>query len=275
MLSRRIATAVFGLPCVIAAIVILPPWAFSVFMLCIIACAVWEYCTMALPQEPYIGKVIVAAAGCIPAVVVLLEANWPLSRFPQGIGLIPLSVVFGIAVLFFYALVSSADPHAGIQKIALAGLGMLYITLPLSYSMLLKALIGGAELLLLLVSVTWVGDTAAYGTGLTMGRRRLCPRISPGKTVEGAIGSCVAAVLTAVVFCRIAMPHVGIGTAMMLGFAMNIANQFGDLSESLLKRAYGRKDSGTLLPGHGGMLDRIDSLLFATPLLYYWSMVLH
>ena len=124
--------------------------------------------------------------------------------------------------------------------------------------------------MLLLISVSWVGDTAAYCIGTLLGRRRLCPHISPAKTVEGALASGVAAVGTAILFAIIALPRITLVQAAVLGIGVNVANQFGDLSESMLKRAFGMKDSGALLPGHGGMLDRIDSLLLAAPFLYLY-----
>jgi phosphatidate cytidylyltransferase len=118
-----------------------------------------------------------------------------------------------------------------------------------------------------MVSV-WGMDTAAYAVGRAIGRRKLCPGVSPGKTVEGALAALVApAVLISAAGYRLGLPlHHGI----ILGGGIGVVGQAGDLFESMLKRRAGAKDSGTLLPGHGGILDRFDSLLFAAPLAYFY-----
>jgi len=130
------------------------------------------------------------------------------------------------------------------------------------------ALQSGALFVVLLMAVIWGMDTAAYGVGKTLGRHKLCPSISPGKTVEGAIAAFLAAAgLSAAIsyWFRLPLAH-----GLILGAAVGIVGQAGDLFESLLKRRAGVKDSGSLLPGHGGVLDRFDSLLFAVPLAYFY-----
>jgi len=121
---------------------------------------------------------------------------------------------------------------------------------------------GGLAWFLLALFVTWLSDTFAYLIGKTWGRRKLIPRVSPNKTVEGAIGGLAAAGITAVL-CDVSFGmKIGIAPAMAIGLLLGVAGQIGDLAESMLKRMRGVKDSGTLIPGHGGMLDRIDALLF-------------
>jgi phosphatidate cytidylyltransferase len=121
---------------------------------------------------------------------------------------------------------------------------------------------GGLAWFLLALLVTWLSDTFAYLVGKTWGKRKLIPRVSPNKTVEGAIGGLVAAALTAVI-CDIAFGmDIGMAWAIVVGVVLGALGQAGDLSESMLKRARGVKDSSNLIPGHGGMLDRIDALIF-------------
>ena len=161
--------------------------------------------------------------------------------------------------------------------------GTLYCGATLSFAVLLRSLPevrGGVSahpwegtlLVLLPLTATWVGDAAAYFAGRRLGRRRLAPRVSPGKTVEGGIAGLIGATATGVLM-GVALRGVPnfpvsplVGGAM--GLALGVAAQLGDLAESVLKREAGVKDSGTLLPGHGGALDRLDALLFTVPLAY-------
>jgi phosphatidate cytidylyltransferase len=113
-------------------------------------------------------------------------------------------------------------------------------------------------------------DTGAYYTGRSIGRHKLAPAISPGKTIEGSAGGFIAAVAAGPVSRLLFFPELPLADSLLLGAVIGIVSQVGDLAESMLKRSAGVKDSGTLLPGHGGMLDRIDSILFCAPIVYYY-----
>ena len=125
------------------------------------------------------------------------------------------------------------------------------------------------------LSLNWVGDIAALYVGRAIGRHKIAPRVSPAKSWEGAIASVVASLIYAAVYFPHLLPAVPLIAALGITVAGNIAGQFGDLCESALKRGAGVKDSGTLLPGHGGWLDRIDSGLFALPVVYLLAGSLH
>jgi phosphatidate cytidylyltransferase len=147
-------------------------------------------------------------------------------------------------------------------------LGVCYCAWLLGHAIWLRALPDGRALTLLALGVTWCGESAAYFVGRRFGRRRLAPRVSPGKTVEGGVAQVIASVAAALVgapLVSLALPE-----AAAVGILLGIVGQFGDLSESFLKRSAGAKDAGHLIPGHGGLLDRLDSLLFNVPALYYW-----
>jgi len=122
--------------------------------------------------------------------------------------------------------------------------------------------------LLFALLVNWTGDIGAYYVGRSLGRHKLAPRVSPKKTWEGAAGSIVASVLLAGGYLLRFVPEVGVVSIIGISLAANVAGQIGDLAESAIKRGAGVKDSGTLLPGHGGFLDRVDSTLFALPVVY-------
>lgn len=133
---------------------------------------------------------------------------------------------------------------------------------------------GGAFWLLFALSVNWVGDVAAFYVGRALGRHKLAPRVSPAKSWEGAIASTLASLVYAYFYFPHLLKGVPMPWALGIAAAGNIAGQVGDLCESAIKRGAGVKDSGTMLPGHGGWLDRIDSSLFALPVIYYLASLL-
>jgi phosphatidate cytidylyltransferase len=148
--------------------------------------------------------------------------------------------------------------------------GMLYVGLTLSYLVLVRLLPEGELLLFFLLLVTWAADTAAYYVGTLYGQRALAPRISPKKTVEGLAGGLVGATLVAYAARWTFVPEFSNIDTLVLALFLTLAGLWGDLVESAIKRGVGVKDSGDLLPGHGGMLDRLDSLLFTAPAFYYY-----
>ena len=128
--------------------------------------------------------------------------------------------------------------------------------------------------LLFALALSWVGDICAYYVGRRFGRHKLMPRVSPGKSWEGAVASLVGSLLFGFLYLKYLLPSVAPWQSFLLAAAGNIAGQIGDLAESALKRGAGVKDSGTMLPGHGGWLDRVDSTLFAVPVVYWLVLIL-
>jgi phosphatidate cytidylyltransferase len=134
----------------------------------------------------------------------------------------------------------------------------------------------GSKLVFFLLLVVWLGDSGAYYVGKRFGRHKLSPRISPKKTIEGLIGGMSASVITAVVIHFTFFKTFPLHHAVIAGVLLSIAGVIGDLAESMWKRSADVKDSGSLLPGHGGLLDRFDSILFTAPILYcYWTLIVH
>jgi len=169
-----------------------------------------------------------------------------------------------------------------------------YLALPLACLVQLRQQWAGAFLILYLLVLVWVGDTSAYYVGKNLGRHLMSPRVSPKKTWEGAVASLLGSLLVGYLFFNYAQQISGallswhlierrdgyfalqkpaLAPVLLLSAILNVAAQLGDLVESLIKRGAGIKDSGALLPGHGGMLDRIDALLFAAPLLWYYAVL--
>jgi phosphatidate cytidylyltransferase len=125
-----------------------------------------------------------------------------------------------------------------------------------------------------LLGVIWASDIGAYYVGRAIGKHQLAPRISPGKTIEGLVGGLIASVLVSLLFYRYWLRDYSLGTLVVLAIVLDLAGVLGDLAESAMKRGAGVKDSSSIVPGHGGVLDRIDSLLFAIPVMYYYPSLL-
>jgi phosphatidate cytidylyltransferase len=166
-----------------------------------------------------------------------------------------------VAVLAIWELLRLVPPAAAVP------MTLVYIALPLAALVQIR-LIAGAEAVFLVMLTIMVSDTAQYYTGRAIGRRKLAPTISPKKTIEGAIGGFVFGTLLLVVVGAWWAPQLTVPARVVLGLAIVAVGIAGDLFESFLKRRAGVKDSSTLIPGHGGVLDRIDALLFAAPVYY-------
>jgi CDP-diglyceride synthetase len=204
--------------------------------------------------EAVVGVGLIVIAG---AVMASLQETAGLKPGPASINSLDGATVAGPAF------------RPAIQGIAAGGLSMIYLGLPLG-ALVGVHIFGGRSAVLLLVATIALSDTAQYYTGRLLGRHALAPRISPKKTIEGAVGGFVAAP----VFLYFAGPYfVPVSTSMRiapLGIALVAAGIAGDLFESMIKRAADKKDSSALIPGHGGVLDRIDALLFASPIFYMY-----
>jgi len=270
--TQRIAVAAAGIPVVVGA-AYLGGWVLALLLAVVAALAALEFYRMAGEKQ---ARPLAALGATAAAAFVLLAAVAP-ERGVDGTALWPVAVVLLLAALV------AAIWTRGVEGQPLLGaattlFGALYTGGLLSYALFLRHFPGttapwhGVALLFAPVLLTWANDTFAWMVGRRFGRRKLIPRVSPGKTVEGSLGALVGTALVAVGYAAIlrhfAVYSLGSGAALLLGLVVSVAAQVGDLAESLLKRDAGVKDSGALLPGHGGALDRIDSLLFTLPLGY-------
>jgi phosphatidate cytidylyltransferase len=158
--------------------------------------------------------------------------------------------------------------HQSTETVAKAAVGPLYIALPMSMLMIVDRFPRGRMWIFFLLVIVFACDTGAFYAGRILGKHKLHPSVSPGKTVEGAVGGLLVSLLAAFVWSRFSTIHPFDVRMLILAAALSVSAQFGDLAESMLKRNQGVKDSGTILPGHGGILDRIDAHLFAIPVLF-------
>ena len=271
---KRILTAVILIPLVLAVVFAGPRWMVTLCTAVLAALAAWEFLSMAERAGPSPPRVAV-----VVAIVALFVGNF---NYPDLT-----ADIFGILSLglLVYCTFSSttemmmADAAVSVFCFFYAGLTLL--ALPA-----LREQANGPSLVTFLLCVVWAGDTVALYVGRALGRHKLAPRLSPNKTWEGAIGSVAGSLLAVGVL--LALEHLlavrfdsaklsypeDVSYYLVLAVVVNVAAQVGDLAESALKRAAGVKDSGTLLPGHGGVLDRIDALLLAAPVLWY-AQVIH
>ena len=239
----------------------------------------------------------------LAAAVVALAAAWEFmdlaeaggAKMPRILMLIAIAALFGCAfrnadligpalcalgLVLFLVCVFRSPLDRVLRDAASSLFCLVYVGFTLCTLPLIGAQEGGPSLLLLLLFVVWSGDTAAFYVGKSIGRRKLAPKLSPNKTWEGTIASVAGSLVITVVLIQLAKYLAGRGIDLLaypgsawnwlcLAVVLNVAAQLGDLAESALKRGAGVKDSGTLLPGHGGVLDRIDALLLAAPVLWY------
>ena len=270
VMAKRFLTAIIGMPAIFFIVSNKSQFIFFLFILMIIAMALKEFFSMALPDESQSASLFLMILGCLIPVSVFYEANSGIASI-GGISSIPMGVcVLVVTIIFFYHILFSPKVDTALNQISIKILGIFYVALLFSYVILLRLKPEGVELVFFLICITWAGDTGAYMLGTWKGKRALSPAISPNKTIEGAMGSTVSGIVIAVVFkmfflCQLSLIH-----CIVLAVGINVMNQFGDLSESLIKRTFNAKDTGNVFPGHGGVLDRIDSFLFAAPFLFYY-----
>ncbi|HTD54057.1 MAG TPA: CDP-archaeol synthase [Silvibacterium sp.] len=269
---KRVVTAAILIPLVLLLIFAAPLWILILASALVAEFALWEYLTLADAMGAKTPRIAVSTAVALLFVCIF--------RRPDFLG--PL---LGALSLALFALCAFRAPmNRVLPDAAYSVFGMLYIGVPLTTLPLLSEQENGPSLLLFLFFVVWAGDIAALYVGRVFGRRKLAPAISPGKTWEGSIASVAGSVLIALVLLEVATAlsrgNFGKLSSLLfypgsiagwLGLAvmLNVAAQVGDLVESAIKRGSGVKDSGSILPGHGGVLDRIDALLVAGPVLWY------
>ena len=270
---KRVLTAVVLAPLVLALVFLGPAWSLTVAVAAVAMLAAWEFmalterCGAKPPRIPVLAAIAALFAG---------NYQWPDETV----------TFFGFLCIILLLYCAFASPiervlaDATSSVFALFYLGLTLIPIPM-----LREQSNGPSLLAFLFLTVWAGDILAMYTGRMFGRRKLSPKLSPNKTWEGTIGSVLGSVAVAGILLAVSTYLAQWNSArlsfadevwwywLILAVVVNVAAQVGDLAESALKRSAGVKDSGTLLPGHGGVLDRIDALLLAAPVLWYAQVI--
>ncbi len=264
---KRVLTALVLAPPLWALVQYGPAWGFSILIAVVIAGATLEAYRVlaALGARPLRGLGVV----CAVAIAAAFDASVPVEFS------VALPVTLGVLAITAAAMRVRSGAREILDTLQATLLPVVLVGLTLAHLIGLRAVGSetGRDLLFVLFLCVMLGDTAAYYVGSSIGRTKLAPTLSPNKTWEGAIAAVVASVAAAWLATVWFFPELPLKHAWIIGALIGSAGILGDLAESTLKRASGVKDSGNLLPGHGGLLDRIDSLLFAAPVLYYYCMV--
>jgi len=263
MSTTRVLTSVALIPVLLVVVWYLPPLYFLLLVLAGAAVGQHELYAMARTRGHRPLEITGIAAGSF-----LIIASFA----PHGMQRLgPLFPVAGAVLAVLAVRLFARRPVDGaLEDVAATLLGVLYVSLLFGFQVGIHRWFQGKQFLLFLYLVIWASDTGAYYVGSAFGKRRLYEKISPKKSVEGLAGGTAASMVVALLCSFWLVQGIGAAEAVVLGMVLALVGTLGDLAESLIKRSAGVKDSGTLIPGHGGVLDRMDSMLFAAPVLFYY-----
>ncbi len=257
MHGRRLLSALILIPLFILIVVYGGEAGFALLMMGVAGLGLWEFIRLVDPFPRAPGMLsLLGGIGLVGA------------AYGGGLEWFGLGVTLLVLLQLCLAVIEGGEMQANLRQAGLRVLGMLYVACPLGVAVALRGAPRGGEYILLACGIVWVGDTGAFYAGSVLGRHRLAPRVSPNKSVEGAVAGLVASMGAAWVLGKVLGIPLGPLASLLLGGLIGAVGQVGDLTESFIKRSLHVKDTGRLIPGHGGILDRIDSVLFAMPILY-------
>ncbi len=258
-MKQRLIVGLGGLAVLLPCVVWGAPWMTDLIVTIAIFVAALEFTRMAIPERRTLGYGIFG--GCV-ALVHATNLFWP--------ELLGSALSVGVMACLITGLLAVPETERGARAGAWMGLGLVYIPVMFGMVSALRRLEDGVAWVFVCLALAWAADTGAYFAGRAFGKTPLFPRVSPKKTWEGAVGGAVAVVIAIGIIRSIAIPQMAWGHVVALSLIGGPAGVVGDLVESAFKRASGVKDSGSILPGHGGILDRVDSLLFTAPVTYVY-----
>ena len=263
-LAQRLISAVIALPLIGLLIQWSQPWGFGALVLVVAAVALHEYATIALSgADPKLRAGVIVLGTALAAGLYAapgLAMVWVVAAF----------VATAALVLF-----DPGDIPAAGGRLGIAAFGVFYVgLLTAPMAIMQRDAAHGRAWVMLAIALTFSNDTGAYFAGRGLGRHKLYPKVSPAKTVEGAVGGMLAGLLVMLGARATFVPWLTVPDCLWAALPAGVIGPIGDLVESLIKRAFGVKDSGRLIPGHGGILDRIDALLFVSAWLYVYTLYL-
>jgi phosphatidate cytidylyltransferase len=243
-----------------------PSWLFNATVALVAVLAMYEFLALGKAKGYDVPTVL-----CI-VIMLIIMAAFIIEDLSVELGMFAALLIIPASYVVTKKSLENSLPSSAIAVLATTYVGMLSGSLIRLHNDFPE----GYKLVFFLLLVVWLGDTGAYYVGKRFGKHKLSPRISPKKTIEGLIGGVSASVIAALVIHFTFFPKFPLVHAVIAGVLLSIAGVIGDLAESMWKRSAAVKDSGTLIPGHGGFLDRFDSILFTAPILYcYWTLIVH
>ncbi|MCX7635453.1 MAG: phosphatidate cytidylyltransferase [Syntrophales bacterium] len=258
----RWLTALVLVPVLFAVVAFGSPTVFALFVGLFMAAGMYEYNNLAFPKGFSWVKVETMIAA------VLLFGAFYVGEADAVLGVL----VFATMALSVFHLLRVRENHVEITPVIKAVFGLAYVPLLLSYFLWIRRWDDGVLWIFFIIVLAFSGDVAAYYVGRKFGHRKLIPAVSAGKSIAGTVALFTGSAVACCIYAYFFLPRVALLHAALLGFTGSVIGQLGDLCESVLKRAAGAKDSGGLLPGHGGVLDRLDCLLFIAPYVYYFRL---
>jgi phosphatidate cytidylyltransferase len=257
--KRKVGMAFVMVPPIVLLIALGPPEVLHLMVTLATFLGLREYYNLVFPNSNWTERMVGIGLGLILSIIISWGHTKEISPF----------CVIVLFILSFLFMATSKDLSSTISKMGMALFGILYIGFLLAYVSLIRNMANGRLWVLFLIATVWAGDIFALLSGSLFGQHKLYPKISPNKTFEGLGGAIVGSLIVGLGFIMIFIPHLEKVPCALLAIGLGILGQFGDFTESMLKRGAQVKDSGTLIPGHGGMLDRLDSFLFSAPFLHY------
>jgi phosphatidate cytidylyltransferase len=257
--KKKVWMALIMIPPIVILIALGPPVVLHFMVFLATFFGLREYYHLVFPNSKSIERAVGIGLGLILSIIV---SSWE----AKEISLLFVALLFVLSLLF---MITSKDLPSTISNIGMALFGILFIGFLLAYVSLIRNMPDGRLWVLFLIITVWAGDISALLIGSFFGRHKLYPKISPKKTFEGLVGAIAGSIVVALGFALLFFPNLQKRSCILLAVGLGILGQFGDFTESMLKRSVQVKDSGNLIPGHGGMLDRLDSFFFSAPFLNY------
>jgi len=257
--KKKIWTALIIIPPFVLLIALGHPILFTLMVFITILLGLLEFNNLALPQSRQIQRFTGISLGLILSILFVYGEARSFSPFL-------VLMLFLLCVLY---MATAERLSSVISNLGITLFGIFYVGFLLSHIILIRNQTDGRAWVLFLIITIWAGDIIALFSGTLFGKHKLYPKISPNKTYEGLLGAIVGSVVIGLLYASLFLPYFNKGVCILVTFGMGILGQLGDFTESMIKRSAQVKDSGSLFPGHGGVLDRIDSFLFSTPFLYY------
>ena len=257
--AKRWITAIVAVPVLFWVIAFGGRSVFFVLIAIVSLTGIYEYNRMAFGSGFYVEKTATIAASLF----------FLFSAFSKNMELIVALAVFSVMAALILNLLRIKNYGHGSNSSSRVVLGIMYVPLLMAHFIFIRDFPSGVLWVFYVLVIAFAGDVAAYYVGRTFGKKKFFAEVSPGKTVEGTVGLILGSILGSVMFI-IFFPLLPVHHAVLIGLFAGIIGQLGDLAESVMKREAGIKDSGTILPGHGGILDRLDCLMFIAPSVFYY-----